>query len=36
MNANLRLPGYPLPLVPRDEKQQRPERQAHRRNPRTR
>jgi hypothetical protein len=35
MNANLRLPGYPLPLAPRDEKQ-RPERQAHRRNPRSR
>lgn len=35
MNANLRLPGYPLPLAPRDEKP-RPGRHADRRSPRTR
>jgi hypothetical protein len=34
MTNQLRLPGYPLPFVPREEK--RPERHAARRNPRAR
>jgi hypothetical protein len=34
MTTQLRLPGYPLPFVPRDEK--RRERQPQRRNPRAR